>query len=341
MIPLQMFLLLVFLSSTTGFMGIGHGPITHQARGPQPDLSCEERQTVVSNQHKMTVSQLSQNKRHSVKMWATKSSGGAQVQSLLLANRAKVDALASISPDVSEITRLRFALAFPNGNEAKVALRDTVAYRNGDGRSIVEAAAEAVKQATAGGGWDNDFVRDAAPHAAAINQFITPKNIISLSTSEGDLVYVIRASAINDKQLMNKVSVPQMVEFFLYVKEIHNLVANARSEKSGRLCEVIFANDITGVRAIPDRRFSKALTASSEQYEKLYPSLAGPTMILNLPFVLQAFIGLIKPLFPKTVQDRLVFKPAPVLVELKELSPLATNNNTRKSFLAEVKRLVR
>ncbi|EOD39886.1 hypothetical protein EMIHUDRAFT_108860, partial [Emiliania huxleyi CCMP1516] len=30
------------------------------------------------------------------------------------------------------------------------------------------------------------------------------------------------------------------------------------------------------------------LTASSKSYEKLYPSLAGPTLILNLPFILQA-----------------------------------------------------
>ena len=32
----------------------------------------------------------------------------------------------------------------------------------------------------------------------------------------------------------------------------------------------------------------KALTASSKSFEKLYPGLAGPTMILNLPFILQA-----------------------------------------------------
>ena len=42
---------------------------------------------------------------------------------------------------------------------------------------------------------------------------------------------------------------------------------DARSERSGRLCEVIFANDISGIRVPPNSKFSKALTSSSEQYE--------------------------------------------------------------------------
>merc|ERR1719162_1123927 len=49
---------------------------------------------------------------------------------------------------MSEISRLRFALAFPNRLEARRALRITVAYRAGEGRPIVEAAAKAVKAAT-------------------------------------------------------------------------------------------------------------------------------------------------------------------------------------------------
>jgi hypothetical protein len=265
--------------------------------------------------------------------------GKSDVKSLISANRARIDSLASISADMSEISLLRFALAFPNQVEGNQALRDTVAWRKGVGKSIVNSAAEAVEKATIGGGWDNDVVRDAAPHAAAINRYITSKNILTLSSDDGGLVYVIRASAINDKELMSRVSVSQMVDFFLYVKEVHSLIANARSERSGKLCGVIFANDISGVRSFPDKRFSEALTASSKQYEQLYPSMAGPTMILNLPFVLQAFVGLIKPLFPRSVQSRLIFESAPVLASLKELTPLSTNKDSRKSFLAEVKRL--
>lgn len=263
------------------------------------------------------------------------------MKDILASNRARVDSLASISPDVPELTLLRFALAFPTQAEAASNLRDTVAWRQGAGRSIVDSAAAAVAQATAGGGWDNEAVASAAPHAATINQFITSKSILTLSTDSGDLLYVIRAGSINDKAMMDKVTVPQLVEFFLYVKEVHSLVANARSLSTGRLCGVVFANDITGIRNIPDKRFSEALSSSSAQYEKLYPSMAGPTMILNLPFILQAFVGLFKPLFPKSVQARLMFVPAPVLASLKELTPLTTNANTRKSFLAEVNNLLR
>ena len=135
-------------------------------------------------------------------------------------------------------------------------------------------------------------------------RYITPKNILTMSTDDGDLVYVIRASLIDDKAMMSKVSVQQLVDYLLYVKEVHSLVVNARSERSGRLCRVIFANDITATRKAPDPQFSKGLSESSKSYERLYPSLAGPTMILNLPFILQAFVAFFKPLFPKSVQAR-------------------------------------
>jgi len=263
-----------------------------------------------------------------------------QVESLLTANGALVESLASIAPDVSELTRLRFALQFPDPAEAKDAMRENVAWRAGAGKSIVESAAKAVAEATAGGGWDNEPVRAAAPHAAAINEFVSPKNILTLSTEQGDLVYVIRASLVDDKKMMSKVSVDQVVDFFLYAKEVHSLVANARSKQSGRLCNVIFANDITGTRKPPDPLFGKALTASSKSFEKLYPGLAGPTMILNLPFILQAFVGLFKPLFPKSVQARLKFTQAPVLSKLGELTVLTTDSSKRKLFLAEINDLL-
>merc|ERR1719230_487951 len=141
--------------------------------------------------------------------------------------------------------------------------------------------------------------------------------------------------------MMSKVSVKQVSDFFAYVKEVHSIVADARSERLGRVCEVIFANDISGIRSPPNADFSKALSSSSKQYEGLYPSLAGPTMILNLPFVLQAFVSLFKPLFPKTVQARLKFEKAPVLASLGELRPLINQPNKRKAFLAELQGLLR
>merc|ERR1740133_554625 len=113
--------------------------------------------------------------------------------------------------------------------------------------------------------------------------------------------------------MMSKVSVDQVVDFFLYAKEIHSLVANARSKQSGRLCNVIFANDITGTRKPPDALFGKALTASSKSFE---------------------------PLYPKSVQARLKFTQAPVLSKLGELTILTTDAGKRKSFLNEIDNLL-
>lgn len=277
-----------------------------------------------------------------VELKATAVSTEKNVYALLKQNRRQLDRLALVSDDVSEITRLRFALAFDTVGEAKSALTDAISYRSkGRGKEVIDAATDAYALAVIGGGWDNEVVRNAAPHANIINKYISSKNIVTLSTANDDLVYVIRASAIDDKQMMNEVTVTQLSEFFMYVKEIHNLVANDRSIKNGRLCEVIFANDITGVRKPPDSRFSKALSSSSAQYENLYPSLAGPTMILNLPFILQAFVALFKPLFPKTVQARLKFLRAPVLANLPELTPLTTDLNTKRKFINEVDSLLR
>lgn len=269
---------------------------------------------------------------------------GARTEGVLINNRFVVQELKKALPDdvvMSEIDLLRFALAHPDDERAaEKALREAIRWRQTKGKRIVESAREAVEKATANGGWDNDPVRDAAPHADLINPFITPKAVVTTSTEDGDLVYVIRASQINDREMMDKVTVEQVCDFFLYAKEVHNIVANRRSASTGRMCSVIFANDISGVRRAPDSRFSKALTSSSDQYESLYPSLAGPTMILNLPLILQAFVGLLKPLFPKSVQERLVFKRAPVLASLVELTPLGTDPTVRRNFVREIKGLL-
>jgi len=296
---------------------------------------------IVHNGNAFAPSGVTSCQRYGSELQSTAVSTEKDVNTLLRQNARVVDSLATVSEDVSEITRLRFALGFDTANEAKSALQEAIAYRSkGRGKAIIDAAQDAYETASIGGGWDNEVVRNAAPHANLINKFISSKNIVTTSTGSGDLVYVIRASGIDDKAMMDTVSVEQLSEFFMYVKEIHNLVANTRSEQSGRLCEVIFANDIVGVRKAPDPRFSKALSSSSGQYAKLYPSLAGPTLITNLPFILQAFVGLFKPLFPKSVQDRLKFVRAPVLAACKDLTPLTGSGAARKNFIAEIDQLL-
>ena len=118
---------------------------------------------------------------------------GAKTTGTLLNNRFVVETLEKALPDgveMSEVALLRFALAFPEPGAAERALKSAVSWRRGAGKHIVDAAAEAVAKATANGGWDNDVVRDSAPHAAIINKYIGPKSVMTLSTDEGDLVYV-------------------------------------------------------------------------------------------------------------------------------------------------------
>ena len=266
---------------------------------------------------------------------------GARTEDLLANNRGVVDSLAKSidgmdGVDMSDVDLLRFAMVHPEDETAAAeALQSAIEWRKTKGKQIVESAKAAVDEATADGGWNNEPVRSAAPHSDLINKYITPKAVITTSTEAGDLVYVIRASQIDDKELMDNASIEQVCDFFVYVKEVHNIIANKRSAETGRICTVLFANDISGVRKT-DSRFSKALTSSTKQVESLYPSLAGPTMILNLPLILQAFVGLLKPLFPKSVQARLVFKRAPVLASLKELTPLGTDKVVQTEFVREV-----
>jgi len=97
------------------------------------------------------------------------------VPKLIEKQRATIDALQEQAPDFSEVALLRFALAFPTQSEASKALKETLAWRSGAGSEIVAAAGAAYKEAFATGKWNNAPVRDGAPHAKTINQYITEK----------------------------------------------------------------------------------------------------------------------------------------------------------------------
>lgn len=185
-------------------------------------------------------------------------------------------------------------------------------WRRREGRRIVDAASQAVAKAQEGGGWENSVVLEAAPHSALISKHITASQIVIVNMPSGDLCSCIRASAIDDKSLMDAVTVDQMIEFFLYAREVNFLVAEQRTRASGRLIQLIAANDLTGVSKLPDDRFQQALTKSSEQTTTLYPGFAGPTAILNIPEVAQFLLQFLTPLFPGAVQQRLKFAQGPM-----------------------------
>merc|ERR1719502_1275490 len=64
---------------------------------------------------------------------------GTNVAGLMRTNGKLVESLNGVG-DVSEMTRLRFAMAFPNQAEATANLKERIAWSEGKGKAIVDAA---------------------------------------------------------------------------------------------------------------------------------------------------------------------------------------------------------
>mmetsp|Transcript_27363 Transcript_27363/g.78850 ORF Transcript_27363/g.78850 Transcript_27363/m.78850 type:complete len:297 (-) Transcript_27363:139-1029(-) len=219
-------------------------------------------------------------------------------------------------------------------------LKENLNWRMGEGKTICDAAVSAFEKATSGDAkWDNEPVRSGAPSAGNINTYITPSQCLTTSSSAGDLVYCIRAGLIDDVSLMSSVSTEEMVDFFLYCKEMNALVANDRSLEMDKLLYVITANDLGGLKLIGgDATFRKALSDASKQANKLYPALNGPTLLLNLPRLLSALVKLFTPLFPPEVNARLKFERGP-LSKVDELMDISYGGKDRDAFLKDIDNL--
>jgi len=129
--------------------------------------------------------------------------------------------------------------------------------------------------------------------------------------------------------------VDELIEFFLYAREVNFIVAEERTRASGRLVRLLAANDLTGVSKFPDDRFQKALTGSSKEATTLYPGLSGPTVILNLPGIVRLLVQFLTPLFPGAVQQRLKFARGP-MAYLKDLTDVL-REPTRSMFVDDLR----
>ena len=89
-------------------------------------------------------------------------------------------------------------------------------------------------------------------------------------------------------------------------------MANMRTEAGGKLVGVVTVNDLSGVNLFGSSAFRDALSLSSKTAAPLYPGLAGPTILLNLPPLLNALVKLFKPLFPPVVAARIKFEQGPL-----------------------------
>jgi len=231
-------------------------------------------------------------------------------------------------PYSNDVFFLRYCLLDDDTVDPATSLQESLEWRSSvQGQSICSAALNAVTKATENGAWDNEVVLAAAPHSAAIREFLTPTNCITTTASTGDLVYCIRAGSIDDNALMKQVAIDEMVEFFLYCKELNALVADMRSTE--KLLSVVTCNDLSGVKLVGGSAdFRKALSASSTTASIVYPNTAGPTLLLNLPGLLSALVKLFTPLFPERVKERLKFQQGP-LKNVKDLRDVASTSSSK------------
>ena len=270
------------------------------------------------------------------------------VSTLLQDNSGKISKLkevASSYPDApsDSIYYLRYCLSDKPEDEIVSLLKSNLDWRSNEGKDICTAAATAVEAASSSGPWDNTPVREKAPHASIVNKYITPSQCLTTTVDSGDLCYCIRAGQIDDVALMSEMSVDQMVEFFIYCKEVNSLVANMRSEQTDQLITVLAVNDLLGVKLIGgDATFRKALGAALTKATELYPNLAGPTFLLNLPKLLGGMMKLFTPFMPAEVRARLICASGPLkdVNDLVDISP-SGDKAARALFLKQIDDLLK
>jgi hypothetical protein len=276
------------------------------------------------------------------------SASAQSLQSILSTHIAHIALLKDISSKFSDdeavaptddIFYLRYILSdsYQDDKERVAALKSSLKWRGGEGHAIVSSARKAVKLAMEGGGWNNGPVQKAAPNSNLIHEYLTPIQCITTSLpSTKDLVYCIRAGKIDDNGLMSTVTVDQMIEFFLYCKEVSSTVADIRSLETDSLIRVITCNDLAGVKLVGGSSdFRKSLSAASKMANELYPSLNGRTLMLNPPTLLKMLVALFNPLFPEAVRKRIRFVSGP-LKDVEDLREIADGGKGRDEFVKQV-----
>jgi len=162
--------------------------------------------------------------------------------------------------------------------------------------------------------------------------------MVVVSTEGGDLVTCIRASVIDSESLMKEVSEEEMMQFFIYAREVNSLVAEQRTRASGKVVKLIAANDLTGISKFPDQKFQNALTGSAKRAVTLYPGYSGATILLNLPWIARMLVSVLTPLFPGAVRDKIKFSKEP-MEYMNSLEDI-TKNPIRSQFVGDIEKIL-
>lgn len=267
------------------------------------------------------------------------------LQSLLTTHQTGIASLKDIASKISDdeaiapksdVFYLRYVIddSFDDDEARIAALKSNLQWRMNDGNAIVTGAYNAIQSATADGKWNNGPILAAAPNADLIDKYLTSAQCITTTLSSNDLFYCVRAGRIDDKALMSTVTVDQMVDFFLYCKEVNAVVADMRSSQTDSLIKVITCNDLSGVKLI-SKDFRTSLSTAAAKGNDLYPSLNGRTLLLNLPTLLAAVVKVFTPFFPKAVRARIRFESGP-LKNVEDLREIAEGGAGRGEFLTQM-----
>ena len=289
--------------------------------------------------------------------FSTSQSSTSSVQALLSGNQEQIQSLKNVAKSIiadddddaavvptNDVFYLRYLLetSYENDNERIEALKRNLEWRKSDGKHIVMSAHDAIKAARSGDEnskkWNNKPVEQAAPHSDRIGKYLTSVQCITTSLpSSNDLVYIVRAGKIDDKALMSSVSVDEMIEFFLYVKEVNAAMADIRSVETDSLIKVITCNDLSGVKLVGGSSdFRSALSLSSKKAVELYPALSGRSLLLNLPSLLGALVKLFTPLFPDAVRKRIRFEKCEPLKNVDNLVQVVESGAVREEFIEQI-----
>jgi hypothetical protein len=244
----------------------------------------------------------------------------------------------NIEPYCNDVFYLRFCVSndFESDEDCLEAFRDHLKWRHQEGKQVCDAARAAASEATKEG-WDYEPIHKGAPNSI-LNNFLTPQKVLTILLPRGDVMFLMNHGQIDDKALMKSISSPKdVVDFMIYAKEVNSIMANQRSLESDRLAFVLTANNLNGASlATGDRGFRNALNESARLAAKHYPSLTGPTLMLNLPSwltpVARAFA-------PSEVSHTMTFAQGP-LKNVEELTDIASDGPERADFFTHLNKLV-
>lgn len=100
---------------------------------------------------------------------------------------------------------------------------------------------------------------------------------------DGAPCFIVRIGLSNPSALMDAATHDQVVEFLLFSREKDFLTCDRITREKRRIVKCISIQDMRGMKLLSDRRFFKALGASSKLSEKLYPQLLGTSVPINIP----------------------------------------------------------